>query len=510
MLFNSFSFLLFFLPLSLAGFFWCAKTLGHQAAIAWLIFMSLFFYASWEPTHLWLLVASIAFNYIVAMLIMRLAGQNRLWLVVMAVIANILTLAFYKSMVSGEWGIGGEPSIAFSTERDVIIPLAISFFTFQQIAFLIDIHKKRITKVPRLEYTFFITFFPQLVMGPIVHYRELVPQIKKPDFLVWNQLNFDIGLSIFILGLFKKVVLADNIAPQVDAVYDAAYSNGSVATLDAWMAAFGFQMQLYFDFSGYTDMAIGLARMFNINLPINFDSPYRSIDRFDHWRRWHISFSTFMRQYVFFPLARFRYLRLDYKWVLMLTALLSGMWHGLGITFILWGGMQGLLMLILHIWGDIKKRLGLPHRKPILNRWLSVILTFLTTTMFAVLFRSKDLDVAATMYASMANASTLLFSGQFGELLHRQFMNRYDALLLILMFIIIWGLPNIRRFFGNYWSAPDQRSNIPTETLPDLLPGAKYLRFTPTRRWAAVLALLLLTSLIFMSGGSSRFIYYQF
>lgn len=510
MLFNSFTFLLLFLPLVLAGFYWLGQRFGRSVALSWLLLASVFYYAWWEWSYLWLLLGSLLGNYAAARWLEK-ATRGRAWIVWTTVAGNVLLLLYYKAIVAGLLGEDDTASAAFSTTQDVLIPLAISFMTFQQIAFVIDTYHGRQRCTGPLEYSLFITFFPQLVMGPIVHYRELVPQFRSPDLLRWCPENIALGLSIFIVGLFKKVVIADSIGPYVGQVYGFAATGGAVSPADAWAAAVGFLFQLYFDFSGYADMAVGLGRMFNINLPINFDSPFRAVDRFDMWRRWHVSFGAFMRQYLFFPLARSKRLRLGNLGALMITAMISGLWHGLGATFILWGGLQALIMAVIHYRGAWLARLGL-KRRPGHNGfpWLAMIWTFTVTVLLGVFFRANEMAVAFTMFDAMYDGLAALASGAAfsaggpGRLLEDETLRN-----LILMAIVIWGLPTTQRFFGGYWSAIDQRASGPTRIAPDLLPGAGRLRFAPTRAWAAVMALLLLTALLSMDG-ANRFIYYQF
>ncbi|MES9962411.1 MAG: MBOAT family O-acyltransferase [Candidatus Sedimenticola sp. 20ELBAFRAG] len=509
MLFNSYLFIVVFLPLVLAGFFLIGKWLGQPASLVWLILASIVFYASWEPAYLWLLLASLMFNYGVAWWLEQ-DRSGRKSVVIFAVVCNVLLLLYYKVIIAGFLDPERSVSAAFTTSEDVLIPLAISFITFQQIAFLVDTYRGRVRRSGVLEYSLFILFFPQLVMGPIVHYRELVPQFRNKGLCNWRWESIALGLSIFAVGLFKKVVLADGIAPYVDNVYEAIYLNKDVASLDAWGAALGFQLQIYFDFSGYADMAVGLARMFNVNLPINFDSPYRAVNRFDLWRRWHISFGAFMRQYVFFPLARSKRLKIGTMGALMVTTLVSGLWHGVGATFVIWGGLQGLLMAMSHYRGELMDYLGIKWRAKFVSPWLPMMGAFLVTMVIGVLFRSSDLGVAFAVFDRMSDGVALLFNGAFHTFVYdMKLMTRYDAIQIILMAVIVWGLPSTQKFFGSFWSALDQRSNIPKQTPPDLLPGSSRLRYQPNRKWAAIIAAMLFLALSFM-GGTSRFIYFQF
>lgn len=505
MLFNSYLFLLIFLPLVIAGFYGTARAFGRHGGLLWLIVASLVFYASWELSYLWLLLASLVFNYAAATAIRRAPDYSKplLWI---AILANVSLLFYFKLVIA----VVADNGAAFSTTHHLLIPLGISFITFQQIAFLVDTYKGRLKEGSALEYVLFITFFPQLIMGPIVHFRELQPQFRSPGLLRWNADNLSIGMSIFIVGLFKKVVLADSIAPFVDGVYGSVAQGEAIAPVDAWAAALGFTLQIYFDFSAYADMAIGLARMFNINLPVNFDAPYRAVDRFDYWRRWHISFGAFMRQYVFFPLARAKRFRVGQVGALALTTLLSGFWHGLGATFIVWGALQSLLMLGVHYRGVIARKLGRPvPRKGF--PWFSMLLTFFITVLLGVLFRSSDLQVAFGIYEQMMIALQTVFSEGIPALYHdidRRF-DRWTLFNIVVMMLIVWGMPSTRRLFADHWTALDQRSGTTENTAPDLLPWLRHQAFALDARCAVVIAAMLCASLVFMSG-SSRFIYYQF
>ncbi|MGV6826828.1 MAG: MBOAT family O-acyltransferase [bacterium] len=502
-----------FLPTVLAGFFLIGGKLGKSYALGWLVLASLVFYASWEPGYTWLLLGSIIFNYLMAKA-MAVYQRHKKTILFTSIVANVSLLAYYKVLIAGLFDPTRSFSAAFSTTGDLLIPLGISFITFQQIAFLVDSYKQRLGDKPFLEYCLFITFFPQLIMGPIVHYREIAPQLNRPSFPRWNSSNFAIGLAIFSIGLFKKVVLGDGIADYVDKVHLLAQSGVSINLIDAWASSIGFTFQIYFDFSGYADMAIGLARMLNLKLPINFDSPYKAINRFDMWRRWHISFGAFIRQYVYFPLARAKHLKLGTSGALLVTVLLSGFWHGLGWTFVLWSMAQGVIMLMIH------------HRQKSaefrFNRTIAIAATFITTTILGVLFRSVDLAVAGNIYLGMLGQHALglpvpvaqAYEALIGtplppELIGHHWIRRSDIPLLIIMAIIIWILPNTQRLFRDYWTAIDQRMNKPALTALDRSPLISRIKFTPNPTWALFIAAILVAGLLFLDRGS-RFIYYQF
>lgn len=508
MLFNSFEFLLVFLPLVLVGFYLIGSRWSRPAALGWLLLASVLFYGSWNPAYLWLLAASLLFNYTSSWWIENKQNHRRTVLTC-SVAGNVLLLFYYKVLIAGLFDPKREMTSAFSTTDDVLIPLAISFITFQQIAFLVDTYKGGLRKAGWMEYCLFITFFPQLVMGPIVHYRELIPQLRAATITIRRWDNIALGLSIFIIGLFKKVILADGISPYVDGVYTAIYLGQYISPLDAFGAAFGFSLELYFDFSGYADMAVGLARMFNINLPINFDSPFRALNRFDYWRRWHISFGAFMRQYLFFPLARSKLLKVGPAGALALTTFISSIWHGISPTFIVWGGLQGLLMLTIHYREGLFNRFGWKHQITLFRPWGSMLLTFCMTLILGVFFRSKGLDVAFSVFENMHKGISFLVNGDTTRFAFECLLDRYDMIQLMVMSVIVWGLPTTQRFFSDYWTALDQRPRPPTQTPTDLLPGAAKIRFSPKPMWAAGISLMLFMVLANMQG-TARFIYFQF
>ena len=515
MLFNSAEFLFLFLPVVLVGFFTLFALLGRSAAIFWLIAASLYFYLVWNPAHAWVIGASLAGNYICARLLLAetrpAANSYRLTVLWSGVILNAGFLFSFKILSGGIWGSG-----SFIATHSIVIPLAVSFVTFQQIAFLVDIYKGRILEIGLKEYLLYILFFPQLVMGPIVHYRELVPQFHKESFGRPNGQDISIGLAIFLVGLAKKVILADSIAPFVNDAFEIGPEG--LSFFDAWAAAIAFQFQIYFDFSGYADMAIGLARMISVRLPLNFDSPYRAVDRFDFWRRWHVSFGAFMRQYIFFPLCRSRKFRFNPNMALIATVMISAFWHGVGTTFALWGLIQAALMWSHH----------LRHRWAAQNKWprllagglpvaVRIALTFLVTAVIGVMFRSPDLDTAFRVYAGMLGAEGIIWPLRLAGLLPEELayfardlvLDGTTILYLAIMAIVIWGLPTTASFFKRYWTAIDQRNNPPTGRPSDIFRLNERLRFGLTACWGLLFGLLtVLIMMHFLQPG--RFIYYQF
>jgi len=365
MLFNSYQFIFLFLPVTLLVFFLIGNKGHHRIALSWLVGASLFFYAWWNPAYLGLLLFSLLFNYACGVALSNKSEQaqnsNRL-LLFAGVAINLLLLGYYKyaNFFIDNINAFSESNWHLNT---IILPLAISFFTFQQVAYLVDAYRGETKEYNFLHYALFVTFFPQLIAGPIVHHKEMLPQFAKEETYRLNKQHLAIGLTIFIIGLFKKVVIADTFAGYATPIFLGAESGETLTFFQAWEGAIAYTLQLYFDFSGYSDMAIGLARMFGIKLPLNFNAPYQACNIIDFWRRWHITLSRFLRDYLYFSLGGNRKGEFRRYINLFLTMLLGGLWHGAGWTYIAWGGLHGSYLVINHIWQKI-------WRKPI-DRWWS-------------------------------------------------------------------------------------------------------------------------------------------
>ena len=344
MLFNSYIFLFIFLPFTWILFrFACAKRI-LDVALALLMVASLVFYSYWNPPFVFLILFSILFNYSWGRLIEKASGRFRtLWLF-SGVAVNLLLIAYFKyanfMMTNIAWFFGWE-----WTARDIFLPLGISFFTFQQIAYLIDCAKGLAKEHAFTHYALFVTFFPQLIAGPIVRYEEIMPQFARLRTFAMNYRNIAMGLALLSLGLFKKVVIADTLSPWVAAAFD---TRDPLTFFEAWGGVLSYTFQIYFDFSGYSDMALGLGRLFNIELPINFNSPYKALSISDFWRRWHMTLSSFLRDYLYIPLGGNRQGKIRRNVNLMTTMLLGGLWHGASWNFVVWGGLHGVFLVINH------------------------------------------------------------------------------------------------------------------------------------------------------------------
>lgn len=366
MLFNSYTFLFLFLPVTLLVFFRLGKY-SHPLAGLWLFVASLFFYAWWNPAYVGLLLASIAFNYAVGRALVKEQSSGRAKVKKSVLIFGLVTdlglLAYFKYanfFVSSTDALLGQ-----GWQLDpIILPLGISFFTFTQIAFLVDAYRGEIKEANFIHYGLFVTYFPHLIAGPVLHHKEMMPQFARATTYRLHWENFALGFTLFSIGLFKKVVLADGIAPFANALYSAA-SHGTVLTfLEAWAGALAYTFQLYFDFSGYTDMALGISCLFGVRLPVNFNSPYKAVNIIDFWRRWHMTLSRFLRDYLYFPLGGNRKGPVRRYMNLIATMLLGGLWHGAGWTFVLWGGLHGLYLVINHAWHGLRETLGFPSGSP--------------------------------------------------------------------------------------------------------------------------------------------------
>jgi alginate O-acetyltransferase complex protein AlgI len=493
MLFNSFVFILCFLPATLGLCQWFSR-FGGRSACGFLLVASIYFYAAGHASSLPMLAASLAWNFWVGRTLCRLenSAARKAWLVA-GVTLNLGALALCKAQIAGWFGSG---IASFSTGESVLIPLAISFITFQQVAFLVDCHRRVVREVDPLHYLLFITFFPQLIMGPIVHYRELAPQFARTHFGRLQSSDLAAGLVLFTLGLAKKVLLADLAAPVADPVFLSAAQGNGPTFLDAWAGALAFQLQLYFDFSGYADMAVGLGRMMGVTLPVNFDSPYKSVDRMDAWRRWHITFSAFMRHYFFLPVVRAQVVPGGTTGVLMLTGFLAGLWHGFGPMFIVWGIAQGLLMALSHAWKLGMRRLDWVDRGGTPRHILRVTITFAVTVAMGTLFRSPDLTTVCQMWLGMTGGHGFSLP-EAGRMLVITDWQRTLPIIIGLLGIV-WFLPNSNQFTAQL--------GAPSSAGAAERPRWR-LQLSPA--WAVGLASLFFLALLRLTA-TQRFIYYQF
>jgi D-alanyl-lipoteichoic acid acyltransferase DltB (MBOAT superfamily) len=438
-LFNSYPFVFAFLPAVLLGFALCTRWAAKETTMLFLIGASLVFYGWWNWRYLFLLLSSMTFNYAWAALLRRRAAAGgpggRRFALAVGIAVNLGLLGYFKyanffvdnlnAAFGRSWQLG-----------HVVLPLAISFFTFEQITYLVEAQGGQAPAHTLLSYGVFMTFFPRLIAGPIVRPQQLLPQLNTPRPFVFDPGNVATGLFIFAIGLFKKVIIADSVAVYVGPIFDRV---PLVTFSDGWGAAIAFALQLYFDFSGYCDMAVGLGRMFGIHLPENFDSPYRARDIPEFWQRWHITLSTFLRDYVYVPLGGNRRGPMRRAANVCATMLLGGLWHGAQWTFVAWGGIHGVFLMICQLW----RRRNSPL--PGAVAWL---ITFIAIIASHVVFRSVSFERAGMMLSGMIGAQGFAWR----PLAESIGGNAWMRLLLVLGIVLL--CPNRRRIMEWQWPSP--------------------------------------------------------
>lgn len=437
MLFNSYEFIFAFLPIVIIGFIGCQKTNSKTLVMCWLIISSLFFYGWWNPNYLQLILLSIGVNFFLATSIRNFLALNKTRFakttLLIGISLNLLLLAYFKY---ANFFIENINLLLNNTHRtlDIVLPLAISFFTFQQITYLVDTYKGEVESHSLLDYCLFVTFFPQLIAGPIVHHKEMMPQFSDSKFMHLDPLNIAKGLSLFSLGLFKKVVIADYFALLANPVFEQSSVGQITSFTNAWIGSIGYTLQLYFDFSGYSDMALGLALMFGITLPCNFNSPYKANCIIEFWRRWHMTLSRFLKDYVYIPLGGNQKGNSRRFINILLTMFLGGLWHGAGWTFVIWGLLHGAYLIINHAWRALPK-LTVTAFNPFPSIFWKT-LTFIAVVIAWVVFRSENLSSALHIIHGMFTLDM------------RTDNNFMDFIPLSIGLLLVWYAPNSNEIFS--------------------------------------------------------------
>src|SRR5882757_7034037 len=486
MLFSSYTFLFQFLPATVLAFA-AARRHSPRAGIMVLAGASLFFYGAWQPIYLLLLIVSIAVNFALGL---RMEDPLRRRAIgTFGVALNLAALCYFKytNFVFDSLNTLAGAPLPFV---NIVLPLGISFFTFQQIAYLVDVIRGAKVERDIVSFTLFVSFFPHLIAGPLVHHAEMIPQFKRGR-TGRSAVLAARGLAIFAAGLFKKVVIADNLAQFVSPVFAHLDAGGGATTTWAWLATLSYTLQIYFDFSGYSDMAIGLALLFGIRLPVNFRSPYRAASIIEFWRRWHITLSRFLRDYLYIPLGGNRLGGQRRYANLMVTMLLGGLWHGAGWNFFIWGGLHGLYLCVNHLWRGWH---GEPKRAGLIAKAAGWVITFFAVVIAWVFFRAKTAAGAWQMLGSLFGfeaGSSAYTSPGILRVMDLPILVGEGSLLLIggcvvaLALAIALGLPNVPQLFRyrEYRRAPEP---------------AALLRWRPNTAWALVTALALAVSLFGM------------
>jgi len=497
MLFNSPEFLFYFLPITLVVFH-LLRRVSYDAAIWSLAIASLYFYGSWKWSQSWIMFTSIPLNYLLGRWIERMRPAR--WPLALGVALNLALLGWYKYS-KFFWTISVGTENVPDVMRDLVLPLAISFFTFQQLAYLVDIWRGELRDTSFQKYAFFVAFFPQLIAGPIVRYQDIDSQVdrlrgKRRPYAS----AFSIGLFFFAVGLFKKLYFADSIGKFADMFFERADYMQSISTVDAWLGVTCYSLQLYFDFSGYSDMAIGLGRMFGFVIPLNFYSPYKAASIIDFWRRWHITLSLFFQQYLYIPLGGSRkgYVRQGVNLLIVMT--LAGLWHGAGFTFVAWGLYHGILLLVNHLCAAIPKA-AVP-------RWWSTIeyVTGRCVTLVAVmfgwmLFRAPTFKTAELFYTAMtshiAYPDCLPYPGQYTVV----------YLLVGVLGVFALFMPNTAEWVGSWRHLRGAALRLRRGAL-----GVYNARSATRLSWsnAAVVVVMFYFTLTGLKSVSSKFLYFNF
>lgn len=442
MLFNSYEFLFYFLPATLLAFH-VLRRYSFTAALASLALASFIFYSWWNPWYAPLFVASILVNYGLGHAIARYRPTR--WPLVLGILANLAVIGWYK--YAGFFcEIAAGPEAVPDVLRDLVLPLAISFYTFQQVAYLVDVWRGDIREGSFLKYSFFVIFFPQLIAGPIVRFQEIEGQVDRlrGKRRVY-QSAFIVGLFFFAIGLFKKVVLADHIALYANTIFNYVEANGVISSSDAWIGALSYSLQLYFDFSGYSDMAVGLGRMFGIVLPMNFFSPYKATSIADFWRRWHITLSRFFQDYLYIPLGGNRKGPIRHAINLVIVMGVVGLWHGAGMTFVAWGFFHGGLLLINHLWTRQVPKIETPAWWSFSWSMTSRCATLVAIICGWVLFRAESFSSASVMLSAMFGIK----DGYSNALLVTEGYRAFAIPLIVVLSLIALLAPNSTQYVGS-------------------------------------------------------------
>ncbi len=529
MLFNSHVFVFAFLP-AVWLLFHAADSLDKpRLAICVLITGSLVFYGFWDAVYVPLLVGSISINYLAGFLLSRsntIETRGRRLILTGGIAFNLGLLAWFKYANF----LVDTASTAMGTEyilAGIALPIGISFFTFQQIAYLVDVYRRLAFDSSLLRYALFVSFFPQLIAGPIVHHREMMPQFGRSR-IGRRARDLAAGSTIFTIGLFKKVVVADSVAIPANLVFDNAAAGIAPTLLDAWAAAICYAFQIYFDFSGYCDMAVGLARLFGIRLPMNFASPYKATSIIDFWRRWHITLSRFLRDYLYIPLGGNRRGRFRRYLNVFATMVLGGIWHGAGWTFVLWGAMHGAMIMINRIWRQraaswqtAQTIRATEIRRSGSSILISRIMTFTLITIAWVPFRAENLAVTQLVYLGMIGLNGLSLPSLvqpfwnalpvIPDILDARFhgiqVDSYRVLFwLPLLFASVWLLPNsmeIMRWVRPILSTP----GYPATYLSHPTPSRPMWRQRPA---TALIAGAMFAICLIKFHDTTEFLYFQF
>lgn len=507
MLFNSLPFLFGFLPLTLAVYF----VLGHKSSSLsslWLATASLFFYGWWNASFVGLLLASVIFNFGAGRRISQEVGKTGAGfgraLLIVGVMGDLLLLAYFK--YAGFFaGIAAELFNSVPDFGRILLPLGISFFTFTQIAFLVDVYRGKTKEFNFIHYLLFVTYFPHLIAGPILHHSQIMPQFAERRTYRLDWTNIYAGFTVFVIGLVKKVLIADNFARIAAPLFSAVQKGAEPGLTVAWAGALAYTLQLYFDFSGYSDMAIGMSLCFNVKLPLNFNSPYKALNIIEFWRRWHMTLSVFLRDYLYIPLGGNRKGKTRRYLNLFITMLLGGLWHGAGWTFVVWGALHGIYLMINHGFQTVCARMGWQAgRFGLAGVYAARMTTFVSVVVAWVFFRADSFVTASTVLHGMVGSFGLRSptAGRINLMAGSSPVTM--ALMIAAGLAAVWLLPNTQQFMRAFHPA--------YENIAKPNGWTALLIWQPERwwTWCSVGILLALCIMMMSPTRVSEFLYYQF
>lgn len=516
MLFNSPHFLFAFLPISMLGFHLLGR-FGRRAVIGWLSLVSVIFYAVWNPPYVVLLLGSISVNYLCATAIASAPEGSglRQRLLFGGVTLNLMALFYFKYLFKAIL-LFDSIHIANLNPHPILLPLGISFFTFTQISYLVDLAQGEAEQQDFLSYLLFVTFFPHLIAGPILHHKEMMPQFSKKNRLALNSADVSLGLTWFLLGLAKKVLIADNLMGSADSAFAHA---GSLTSASAITGLITYTLQLYFDFSGYSDMAIGLARIFSVRFPLNFDSPYKATSVTEYWQRWHITLTRYITLYLYNPLllaVQRRRIATGRKisrkalatpagfaamvaYPTIATMLLTGLWHGAGLQYLIFGLIHGIYLTANQAWRHFRQPVPSPPTGMV--RLAMMIGVYVQVAFALIFFRSSSTHAALELLHDIAGAHG------FGSLASLQ-----DGWLAFALFPVVWFLPNTQQFLGQERTTevPVPGPAAPTTLAHEQAPSIfARIRWSPTLGWGLVMAAVFFAVLVELDRPAT-FLYFQF
>ncbi|MDK9707013.1 MAG: MBOAT family protein [Desulforhopalus sp.] len=483
MVFNSFSFLLLFLPVTLLGFYFFARR-DRRWAAGWLVVASLYFYGSWDLRYIPILLASICINYWTCRRILAAHDTHRKKWLTASIVFNLSLLGFFKYANFFIHSIN-QITAADLPVLHILLPLGISFFTFTQISLLVDAYHRKIKEVNFPHYLLFTSYFPYIIAGPILHHQEMMPQFSDPEHYQVKADNFAIGVSLFVFGLGKKLLIADNLASAIQPVF----AGGDPQFFQAWLGMLAYTMQLYFDFSGYSDMAVGVSRLMGFHIPVNFHSPYKATSVSDFWQRWHISLSRFLRNYLYIPLGGNREGQLKRYRNLILTMLLGGLWHGANWTFVVWGGLHGLYLCVQHGWQHMMEKY--PRPPAALTDFLGRILTFIAVVVAWCFFRAPDVASAFGVLAGMIGCNGVSAVTEIDSL---------GYTMLVLSTFVAFCMPNTNELF--LYSDKERKTKLRS-------PSIITIHWSPRLLWSITVGCILALCILSIER-TNDFIYAQF